>query len=71
MVNAAMYNFAMYGDLNSLGQIWWAFDRNGDGAISQKELATAMKGLFDKKVPKKEIKAALQEADVNGDGQIT
>ncbi|KAJ2446301.1 hypothetical protein GGF42_005735 [Coemansia sp. RSA 2424] len=46
------------------------FDKDGDGQITEAELADAMAKLGEKLVPE-EISAMFAEADVNGDGHIS
>lgn len=46
------------------------FDSNGDGQISLPELREAMKKLMGEQVTNREINEILQDADLNGDGQV-
>ncbi|KAL1934104.1 hypothetical protein VTP01DRAFT_6286 [Rhizomucor pusillus] len=58
-----------YHEEDDLRECFKAFDKNGDGFISEQELAEVMCRLGEKLSPE-EIKDMMHEADVNKDGQI-
>lgn len=59
---------SFYDDLELI-ECFQAFDKNGDGFISQSELEEVMVSLGERLTPK-EIRAMMEEADTNGDGLI-
>ena len=54
---------------NEIYQAFQVFDKNGDGLISKKELNHIMKSLGDN-LSEDEIEEMIQQADIDGDGEI-
>jgi len=50
-------------------ELFYVFDRDGNGLISSEELAQVMKSLGER-LTGQEVDAMMSEADVDGDGQI-
>lgn len=55
--------------LAELKQAFFLFDKNGDGTISENELASVLENLGQKPT-EEEIKDMMREVDADGNGEI-
>ncbi|OMJ96053.1 hypothetical protein SteCoe_435 [Stentor coeruleus] len=70
MLKKAISEFFSKHNTNKLKQIFYFFDRDGNGYLDSVELKTVMKQIANEKVTEDDVRQMMDEADTNKNGFI-